>query len=459
MTKKIIYIVTLFLAMITISLKTNAQYIIVKDTALARLLCDSIPSVMSSNCKQLDTVKAKKYSSKIIGYKRGIVDISEITYFKFATDIVFEDNAINKLPDFSDFPNLITLNLNGNALSGILDFSKYTQLQFIVLNRNNDISGITGISQILPLQSLQVINCNLTTAPNFGSLSNLKKVYLYKNHLTYKAIVPLTAHAKYASFTVFPQNSVPATDSTIIKNESESFTVKYGNDTSVSGLTYFWYFNKILIKSGTENYLTKSNLSVSDSGSYFVSIKSNNPLLLGDSIISRTFKVLVKPKTVEPCPSNFSYNLSQDNYCDSIILTISVNDIDTNNYSLYLENSFSHKKTSFINSKKFNIRLGTYSIIATNGSDCSVIIDTNKRFDYKNDCTKYFTPNGDGNGDSWLIQDIGKVKIINAQGQLVKELECPAEWDGSSNKNIPLPDGMYIIILPNGSKSSITLFR
>ena len=108
MTKKIIYIVTLFLAMITISLKTNAQYIIVKDTALARLLCDSIPSVMSSNCKQLDTVKAKKYSSKIIGYKRGIVDISEITYFKFATDIVFEDNAINKLPDFSDFPNLIT---------------------------------------------------------------------------------------------------------------------------------------------------------------------------------------------------------------------------------------------------------------------------------------------------------------------------------------------------------------
>jgi gliding motility-associated-like protein len=457
MNKKRYSKIVLFLVFFGTSLYSHAQFITVQDTALAHFLCDSFPQVMSGDCKQLDTVQAKLVVSKIDGKARGISIVKEMRYFEQVPSIAFEDNLITELPDFSQLPNLTLLNFNGNKLSGIIDFSKYTILEFIILNRNAELTGITGLSQLTSIKSIQLINCNFTSVPDILSLSTLTKVYLYKNNLTFSDIIPLTNHANFATaFTVFPQNNTPATDTIIQKIEGEEITLNYVEDAAISGLTYTWYCNNEMIKTSAENFITIPSVTILNQGNYFVSIKSNNPLLALDSITSRLFTVQVSPK---PCIQIGYYNLAQHSYCDSIILSISVPDADVSGYTFYVEKTFNNQQTVFTNGIDFKIEPGTYKFVLTNGSNCTVTFDTNKRFDFKDDCIKYFTPNADGDGDSWAIQDTGHVKIINSQGVTIKELDCPTEWDGTTNSNSLAPDGKYMIVFPDGKNSSISLFR
>lgn len=457
MNKKGLHIIIVILVILFTKIESHAQFIPVNDTVFARFLCDSFPQVMSSDCKQLDTVQAKLLDVVIDADGYDISDISEIVYFHSAKRILFPESSISNLPDLSHLPFLTLLNFNGNKLSGIIDFSKYTTLTNIILNRNYEITGITGLSQLSQLSNLQLINCNLSSAPDIITMSSLTKVYLYYNNLTFTDIIPLTNHVNFASgFTVFPQRDVPKTDTTIQLIEGDELSLQFIEDATSNGLTYTWYFNNSVVKSSSENFITIPNVQLTNQGNYFVSITSNNPLLGSDSITSRIFTVYV---TKKPCIQITTYTILPQSYCDSIVVKISLNDVDTTGYSLYLEKNFNKEKTFFQNNVEHTIQPGIYNIIASNGDNCIIPIEQNKRFDFAEGCTKYFTPNGDGDGDNWAIQDVGHVKIINAQGVTIKELDCPTEWDGTTNSNSLAPDGKYIIVFPDGKNSPISLFR
>ena len=457
MNKKGIYKLIVFLVLLITTMHSHAQFVTVQDTALAHFLCDSFPQVMFVDCKQLDTVKAKLVTGKIDGISRGITNINEIKYFEQVNWIAFEENAITELPDFSKFPNLTVLNFNGNKLSGVIDFSKYSLLEIIILNRNSELTGITGLSQLTNLKNIQLINCNFSSAPDIANINTLTKVYLYKNHLSFADIIPLTNNANFATaFTVFPQNNITLTDTIINKIESEELTLKFEEDISIAGLTYTWFYNNTIIKTSNENFITIPTLQISNQGNYIVSVTSNNPLFVADSITSRIFTVYV---TKKPCIQISTYSILPQSYCDSIVVKISLNDVDTTGYTLYLEKNFNKEKTFFQNNVEHTIQPGIYNIIASNGDNCIIPIEQNKRFEFAEGCTKYFTPNGDGDGDNWAILDVGHVKIINAQGITIKELDCPTEWDGTTNSNSLAPDGKYIIVFPDGKNSPISLFR
>lgn len=63
-----------------------------------------------------------------------------------------------------------------------------------------------------------------------------------------------------------------------------------------------------------------------------------------------------------------------------------------------------------------------------------------------------FTPNGDGNNDTWKIKNISKysytvIELYNTAGQSVgKIMGATQEWDGKFNGN-PLPTGTYYYVI------------
>jgi len=90
------------------------------------------------------------------------------------------------IPDFSNLPNLQSLELGDNQLSGsIPDFSKLSNLQHLHL-WNNQLSGsIPDFSNLSNLQSLSLSNNQLTgNIPSFSNLPNLHSLDLSRNQLT-----------------------------------------------------------------------------------------------------------------------------------------------------------------------------------------------------------------------------------------------------------------------------------
>ena len=466
------YSILLLFSLFSITQKVNAQFVTIEDDAFAKLLCDSFPSVMSTDCKLLDTVKAKQITQAINGDGRGILNIKEIRYFNKTTALSFANNTITEIPDVSSFISLTLLNFTGNKIEGYIDFSKYKNLEYIILNNNLALMGISGLAQLTNLKGIQLINCNLNSFPSIEKLTEIKQLYLNNNHLSFADIMPLIENEEFEdALILFPQKAVPANDSIIETIEGKTITLHFDDDKAISGLTYTWYYNNVKIKSSIDNSMTKTNISISEGGNYFVSIKSNLEAFKNDSINSRLYIVKVSPKPIilppqEPdpteqktCPLSFAFDIQHESYCDSITLVISILDLDTTQYSFLIENTFTHKRTKFMSKKEFSIKQGIYTITASNGNDCSINSNKSISFEYSDNCSKYFTPNADGIDDSWFIQDTGHVKIINSQYQIIKELDCPSEWDGTSTNNSLAPDGKYIILKSDGTKTAVSLFR
>lgn len=62
-----------------------------------------------------------------------------------------------------------------------------------------------------------------------------------------------------------------------------------------------------------------------------------------------------------------------------------------------------------------------------------------------------FSPDGDGNFDTYYIEEEGSVKIFDMDGALVRELQAPGHWDGLKNNGSPVGIGYYAIVV-NGKK-------
>lgn len=70
-----------------------------------------------------------------------------------------------------------------------------------------------------------------------------------------------------------------------------------------------------------------------------------------------------------------------------------------------------------------------------------------------------FSPDGDGNYDTFPIEENGAAKIYNADGFLIQELQLPTAWDGYTNKNTPAPVGYYIIIINDSLVRKVSLMK
>jgi gliding motility-associated-like protein len=76
----------------------------------------------------------------------------------------------------------------------------------------------------------------------------------------------------------------------------------------------------------------------------------------------------------------------------------------------------------------------------------------------------YFTPNGDGNNDTWNIADIGsdaKIYIFDRYGKLLKQLSPTGQgWNGTYNGNmLPTSDYWFTVEYIEPSTNASKVFR
>ena len=117
---------------------------------------------------------------------------------------------------------------------------------------------------------------------------------------------------------------------------------------------------------------------------------------------------------------------------------------------------------------------GIYSVIVTDAHTCSASFSfTLVRGDCFISPDQYFTPNGDGFNDTWLIKNSqyfpeAKLIVYNRWGTRVYEHTGLYEnWDGKSYLGIPVPDAVYYFFFyqdksdkeKNAVRGSVTIIR
>ncbi|MDY2588520.1 T9SS type B sorting domain-containing protein [Winogradskyella aquimaris] len=90
---------------------------------------------------------------------------------------------------------------------------------------------------------------------------------------------------------------------------------------------------------------------------------------------------------------------------------------------------------------------GLHEVTARDRTGCGLTVVEVFVLDYP----KYFTPNGDGNNDTWNIEGIGssaKIYIFDRYGKLLKQLSPTGQgWDGTYNGNrMPSSDYWFTVI-------------
>lgn len=100
--------------------------------------------------------------------------------------LVLQNNGLNgSIPDFTNLPNLQTLDLIINQLSGgVPDFSNLSNLQYLILYQNELNGSIPDFSNLPNLRYLILGRNQLSGGiPDFANLPNLENLSLYTNQL------------------------------------------------------------------------------------------------------------------------------------------------------------------------------------------------------------------------------------------------------------------------------------
>jgi gliding motility-associated-like protein len=107
---------------------------------------------------------------------------------------------------------------------------------------------------------------------------------------------------------------------------------------------------------------------------------------------------------------------------------------------------------------------GSYDVIIRDANSCEFILETILLVDNPEECIRIpnaFTPNGDDNNDTWIIENLDlfnkyNVKVYNRWGQLLYTGYPGAEtWDGTTvdGKLVPCAAYVYVIDLYNGEEA------
>jgi gliding motility-associated-like protein len=106
---------------------------------------------------------------------------------------------------------------------------------------------------------------------------------------------------------------------------------------------------------------------------------------------------------------------------------------------------------------------GSYEIIVQDANECEHNLETVTLMDVPEECLRIpdaFTPNGDDNNDTWIIENLDlfnkyHVQVFNRWGQVLYQGKPGSQpWDGTTTDGKPVPTGSYIYVinLHNGSK-------
>lgn len=491
--------ISLLLIIICLGQYSPAQTVAIPDPGFRQFLLDDHPNMMDGS-QNLIIDSAATWTDTLWAQHKGIADLTGVEHFINITGLDVLGNNLTYIPDLSTITNLKTLVIDSNNVSSMAPINGYSNLYIFKCDANNlgqlpDLTGLTQLDRIfcrdnnlsaLPdlstLTNLDKLICTynqLTSLPDFsGSLNfdrlichhnliselpdyslhpTLSAVLGWANQLTFDDILLMTKHPNFSSnYVVKPQDSI-VLDTTYTGVEGSEFTINIGIDDTVTTNNYAWYRNNIFITNTNINSLTINNVALSDSGSYHVIITNSNPQLSSHSIVTESFIVKILP-----CIdlSNAEYEISQINCENGASVNILESSIELNSLvNTYTTFDSTGDSTQFSSNQLNGLSEGSYSLKLMDINGCSRTKSMLITIPHISECDPTFSPNGDGNNDSFYISLIGRTQIFNTAGELINEFQSPRDWDGNTHNGSPAPMGYYAIVVDESTVINITLVR
>lgn len=201
---------------------------------------------------------------------------------------------------------------------------------------------------------------------------------------------------------------------------------------------------------------TNDNINITTGGKY--SVTATNSVTL----CSRTEMIEVNESNIATLQNNFvtiideSNNIGSQNNLSISIDTIS-NDLGPGDYQFAIENTDTNERTPFAGFQDEplfeNLEGGIYQIIVNDKNGCSpdtTLLVSVIQF------PKFFTPNDDGENDTWVVKGANRtfypnasINIFNRYGKLVAQVPIDSQgWNGTYNGTLlPSDDYWYNITL------------
>ena len=225
-------------------------------------------------------------------------------------------------------------------------------------------------------------------------------------------------------------------------SEENSVSINSGVIGDSNNYTFLW-----------ENGETTSEIEVFEIGTYEVNITQETQIngITYSCTITNIITVVPSEK------ATISYNLLGEFGSYQVEVLAS----GTGNYSYAIDNLYGPYYTSPI----FNVQPGKHTIYVKDENGCGI---SSKQI-YVIGYMKFFTPNQDGNNDTWRLLGIDrnnriikKVIIFDRFGKILQVLSPYDSWNGTYNgNNLPSNDYWFMVELIDGSnfKSHFTLKR
>lgn len=456
--KKLIY----FLVFIQLSGLLSAQpFVDVNDTILAQIFCDRYPDAMVNNCTQIDLSKQDLISDTINLDDKLVADISPLLELSNVTWLELDGNSFDTIiGDFSKLVNLNQLDISLNRnLSKFPDFSTINSpnFEYLTLNRMGiddqpDLSSVKNTIKFLELHYNEK-----TDIQDFLVLPNLEVGSLYGNRLTYYDLVPLLADTIHPTiYYLFPQKVIPLNVPDILKlDEGVAFEISVDEEFLHQDNIYYWFRDNMLISSTSEPYFKIPILSSNDDGVYHGSI--HNPAFTADhdTLMLASVELFVTDNSA--CLALTNSKIEVETTCDDHQINLQENELGQIHYAL--EDITTGEMIVGDHNVFANIQDGEYQLSVSDSVGCDVIFPDNVSLFSKTDCDEVLSPNGDGIGDRYYIDEPGLIKVINQNGSLLNELQGPVLWDGTDGKGSFINAGYYLLLFENGESLNITIER
>ena len=229
------------------------------------------------------------------------------------------------------------------------------------------------------------------------------------------------------------------------------YPVLIASATSIDGTTaanaysYQWSLNGVEIPGATNQTLT-----VNQPGDYTVTVSGPTDMLC-ENFESQII-------TVSASPSDFSVELTTFAFADNHVIQV---EASTTIPNVEFEYSLDDINGPYQDSGTFEgVTPGSHTVYIRDKNGCDTVSENVFVIDYP----KFFSPNGDGLNDTWMIYGIdgipiSQIYIFDRYGKLLKQLDPDGDgWNGTYN-NSPMPADDYwfkIIYLEDNTQKEFT---
>jgi internalin A len=447
-----------------------------------------ILQAQQNNIKYVPSLNDLKDLVQLDLNKNELTELPDISKLSKLVKLSVQQNNISALPNLSNHPLLTNLVVHNNNLKIIPSLDKLTKLEYVNVAHNelkelpsldklvalhtihcfaNELSSLPRLDSLKSLEHIEAHNNKLTLLPNlpktcrirnfyannnfitklpdFSNCSSLEKVRMYGNDpLTFEDYVPLTSINKFDSiFKPSPQRPYKVGKKSAI-SEGDSLVLATGIDKNVQNVMYEWYKNGKLIKTVTNDYFKIPATTLSDSGKYTCVLK--HPVFNIILLVTDTFYV-----SITPCVDfgELNFNIAEISCLTTGTLAITGSKHPIATYELIGKNTgkiYSNSTGKFTGLSETN-----YSLTLKSANGC-VKKYANPIIINQKECEEtILSPDGDGQSDSYYFPENGKVIIYNKQGEVMKTLLIPGEWNGYSDKG-KVSSGFYVADINNGTR-------